>query len=142
MPTKIKLLFFCILFFQINFGQSILGKWKTIDDITGKEKGVVEIYEHKGKVYGRIIEIFDVEKRHLKCEKCDGDEKNKPYLGLIIIKGLTKDGDVYNGGKVLDPKIGKWYHCKISLEGRDKMIVRGYIGIPLFGRSQTWLRQK
>lgn len=131
-----------LLFFQISFGQSILGKWKTVDDITGKEKGVVEIFEHKGKLYGRITEIFEEEKRHMKCDKCDGDEKGKPYMGLIIIKGLTKDGEIYNGGKVLDPKIGKWYHCKITPEGKEKIIVRGYIGIPLFGRSQTWFRQK
>ena len=142
MPTKIKLLFFCILFFQINFGQSILGKWKTIDDITGKEKGVVEIYEHKGKVYGKIIEIFEVDKKHLKCDKCEGEDHNKPILGMNIIKGLKKNGDVYDGGKIIDPKNGKSYHCKVTLEGKDKLIVRGYIGISLFGRSQTWIRQK
>lgn len=139
---RIKTLLFLIVFSQISFGQSVLGKWKTIDDINGKEKGVVEIYEYKGKVYGRVIEIFEEEKKHIKCEKCEGDEKNKPVLGMNIIKGLKKDGDIYNGGKVLDPKLGKWYHCKISLEGKDKLIVRGYVGIPLFGRSQTWHRVK
>jgi len=134
--------FFLLSFFHPGFGQSIFGKWKTVDDITGKEKGIVEIYEHKGKVYGKIIEIFEEEKKHLKCDKCEGDEKGKPYMGLVIMKGLSKDGDIYTGGKVLDPKIGKWYHCKISLEGKEKLTVRGYIGIPLFGRSQTWIRQK
>ena len=139
---KFPLSILMFLVFQLCISQSIFGKWKTIDDITGKEKGVVEIFEYKGKVYGKVIEIFEVEKKHVKCEKCDGDEKNKPVMGMNIIKGLTKDGAVYNGGKVLDPKIGKWYHCKITLEGKDKLIVRGYIGIPLFGRSQTWIRQK
>ena len=131
-----------LLFFQISFSQTIFGKWKTIDDETGKEKGVVEIYEHKGKVYGKIIEIFEQNKKHLKCEKCEGDDKNKPILGLVIIKGLTKNEDIYDGGKIVDPKNGKKYHCKITLDGKDKLIVRGYIGIPLFGRSQTWIRQK
>ncbi|QBZ98393.1 DUF2147 domain-containing protein [Flavobacterium sangjuense] len=139
---KLTLSIVMFLFFQLSFSQTIFGKWKTIDDITGKEKGVVEIFEHKGKVYGRIIEIFEAEKKHIKCEKCDGDEKNKPVMGMNIIKGMTKDGDIYGGGKVLDPKIGKWYHCKISLDGKDKLIVRGYIGIPLFGRSQIWIRHK
>ncbi|MGC4039299.1 MAG: DUF2147 domain-containing protein [Flavobacterium sp.] len=139
---KINLLLFSILFCQISFSQTIFGKWKTIDDISGKEKGIVEIYEHKGKIYGRVIEIFEEEKKHIKCEKCDGEEKDKPVLGMNIIKGMKKDDDVYDGGKVLDPKIGKWYHCKISLDGKDKLIVRGYIGIPLFGRSQTWHRVK
>ena len=131
-----------LLLFQIGFSQTIFGKWKTIDDETGKEKGVVEIYEHKGKVYGKIIEIFEQNKKHLKCEKCDGDDKNKPILGLVIIKGLTKNEAIYDGGKIVDPKNGKKYHCKITLDGKDKLIVRGYIGIPLFGRSQTWIRQK
>lgn len=131
-----------MLFFQISFGQTVFGKWKTVDDVSGKEKGIVEIFEYKGKVYGRILEIFELDKKHLKCEKCDGDEKNKPLLGLVIIKGLKKDGNVYSGGKVLDPQLGKWYHCKLSLDGKDKMIIRGYIGIPLFGRSQNWFRVK
>ena len=139
---RIITLFFLLLFFQFSFGQSITGRWKTVDDITGKEKGVVEIFEVKGKIYGRIVEIFEEEKRHLKCDKCDGDDKGKPYMGLIIIKGLTKDEDIYNGGKVLDPKLGKWYHCKITPDGKDKIIIRGYIGIPLFGRSQNWSRVK
>jgi hypothetical protein len=66
----------CILLCQINFGQSILGKWKTIDDLNGKEKGVVEIFEFKGKIYGKIVEIFEHDKKHLKCEKCNGEDKN------------------------------------------------------------------
>jgi uncharacterized protein (DUF2147 family) len=139
---KLSLSIVVLLLFQLSFSQTIFGKWKTIDDITGKEKGIVEIFEHKGKIYGKVIEIFEADKKHVKCDKCDDEEKNKPVLGMNIIKGLTKDNAIYNGGKVLDPKIGKWYHCKISLEGKDKLIVRGYIGIPLFGRSQIWIRQK
>ena len=139
---KLTLLIVALLLFQLSFSQTVFGKWKTIDDITGKEKGIVEIYEKGGKVYGRIIEIFDSEHRYRKCEKCDGEDKNKPYLGLVIIKGLSKDGDIYDGGKILDPKIGKLYRCKIALDGKEKLSVRGYIGIPLFGRSQTWIRQK
>jgi len=139
---RIKLLFAFLLFFQMCFSQTIFGKWKTIDDETGKEKGIVEIYEVDGKVYGRIIEIFEVENRHRKCTKCEGADKNKPILGLVIIKGLTKNGDFFDGGKVVDPKNGESYHCKITLKSKDKLIVRGYIGIPLFGRSQTWIRYK
>lgn len=139
---KIALSLFCILFLQISWGQSILGKWKTIDDLSGKEKGIVEIFEYKNKIYGRIVEIFEADKKHLKCEKCEGEDKNKPILGMNIIKGMKKKDDAYEGGKIVDPKNGKTYHCKITLEGKDKLIVRGYIGIPLFGRSQTWTRQK
>ena len=126
--------------FQVSFSQTIFGKWKTVDDETGMENGIVEIYEKAGKVYGRIIEILEKEKKHFKCEMCEGEDKNKPVLGLVIIKGLKKKGDFYEGGKVTDPKNGKSYHCKMNLEGKDKLIVRGYIGISLFGRSQTWFR--
>jgi uncharacterized protein (DUF2147 family) len=132
----------CLFIGQINFGQSILGKWKTIDDLNGKESGIVEIFESRGKIYGKIVEIFDHDKKNLKCEKCDGEDKNKPILGLTIIKGLLKNNDVYDGGKIVDPKNGKSYHCKIAFEGKDKLIVRGFIGISLFGRSQTWIRHK
>jgi uncharacterized protein (DUF2147 family) len=132
----------CLFIGQINFGQSILGKWKTIDDLNGKESGIVEIFESKGKIYGKIVEIFEHDKKYLKCEKCIGEDKNKPILGLTIIKGLLKNNDVYEGGKIVDPKNGKSYHCKISFEGKDKLIVRGFIGISLFGRSQTWIRHK
>lgn len=139
---KIKTILFFILFFQISFGQTVLGKWKTIDDETGMEKGIVEIFELKGKFYGKIIEIFEHDKKHLKCEKCEGEDRNKPILGLTIIKGLTKNGSGYDSGRITDPKNGKSYHCKMTLDGKDKLIVRGYIGISLFGRSQTWIRHK
>jgi uncharacterized protein (DUF2147 family) len=137
-----KLILSIVVFFifQLSFSQTIFGKWKTIDDETGMENGIVEIYEKAGKVYGRIIEILEKEKKHLKCEICEGEDKNKPVLGLVIIKGLKKKGDFYEGGKITDPKNGKSYHCKMNLEGKDKLIVRGYIGISLFGRSQTWFR--
>ena len=137
-----KLILSIVVFFifQVSFSQTIFGKWKTVDDETGMESGIVEIYEKAGKVYGRIIEILEKEKKHFKCEMCEGEDKNKPVLGLVIIKGLKKKGDFYEGGKVTDPKNGKSYHCKMSLEGKDKLIVRGYIGISLFGRSQTWFR--
>ncbi|MEO5775857.1 MAG: DUF2147 domain-containing protein [Flavobacterium sp.] len=139
---KITLSIAMLFIFQLSFSQTIFGKWKTIDDVTGKEKGIVEIFEYKGKVYGKIIEIFEADKKHLKCDKCEGDDHNKPILGMNIIKGLKKNDGVYDGGKIVDPKNGKSYHCKITLEGKDRLVVRGYIGITLFGRSQTWVRQK
>lgn len=136
-----KLALFALLLgcLQIN-AQSVIGKWKTIDDKTGKAKSVVEIYESNGKIYGKVVEIFDPAKRERKCEKCEGTDKNKPVLGLIVIKGLSKDGDEYNGGKIVDPETGSVYKCFVKLEGKDKLTVRGYMGIALIGRSQTWVR--
>ena len=125
-----------------GFSQTVIGKWKTIDDETGKAKSIVEIYEKSGKIYGRILEILEEENRNRKCDLCTGIEKDKPILGMVIIKGLTKDGDEYSGGKILDPKNGKQYKCYITLDGKDKLKVRGYIGISLLGRTQTWARVK
>lgn len=131
-----------VLFFQFSFSQTVIGRWKTVDDETGKEKGIVEIYEKNGKVYGKIVEILEDEHRHKKCTLCEGEDKNKPILGLTFIKGLKKDGEEYNGGKVLDPKNGKLYKCYITLVNKDKLKVRGYIGVSLFGRTQYWYRVK
>ncbi|WP_394760349.1 DUF2147 domain-containing protein [Flavobacterium sp.] len=139
-----KKIAFLFLFFgciQMQ-SQTVLGKWKTIDDKTGETKSVVDIYENSGKVYGKIVEIMDAAKRNKKCEKCEGTDKNKPVLGLVIIKGLTKDDDEYNGGKILDPETGNIYKCILKLSGKDKLEVRGYMGFALIGRSQTWVRVK
>ncbi|MFK7001610.1 DUF2147 domain-containing protein [Flavobacterium oreochromis] len=132
----LTLLFGCL---QMN-AQSVFGKWKTIDDKTGKAKSVVEIFESNGKVFGKVIEILDPTKRDRKCEKCDGADKNKPVLGLLIIKGLSKDGEEYNGGNITDPESGNVYKCFIKLNSKDRLTVRGYMGISLIGRSQTWVR--
>ena len=138
---KLSLLFFLFTCFQLQ-AQTVLGKWKTIDDKTGQAKSVVEVYENNGKVYGEIIEIFDATKRNRKCDKCEGSDKNKPVLGLVIIKNLTKDATQYNGGKILDPETGNVYKCILKLVGKEKLEVRGYMGFSLIGRSQTWIRVK
>lgn len=137
-----KIVILLLFFIQISFSQTIIGKWKTIDDETGKEKAIIEIFEKNGKYYGKIIEILEEEHRFRKCELCQGEDKNKPILGLVIIKSMQKNGAIFDGGKITDPKNGKTYNCKISFDGNNKLIVRGYIGISLFGRSQTWVRGK
>lgn len=138
---KLTLLFIFLGCFQLQ-AQSVIGKWKTIDDKTGKVRSVVEIYEANGKIFGKIIEIEDPAKRNKTCLKCEGADKNKPILGLVVIKGLTKDDDEYNGGKILDPESGDLYKCFIKLQGKDKLEVRGYMGLSFIGRSQTWIRFK
>jgi uncharacterized protein (DUF2147 family) len=141
---KNTLLSFALFFASILAAQSqtVTGKWKTTDEETGKPKSVVEIYEKSGKIYGKIIEIFDVEKRNRLCTKCPKEDKNKPVLGMVIIKGLSKDGDEYNSGQILDPVSGKLYKCFITVEGKEKLNVRGYVGISLLGRTQIWTRIK
>ena len=120
----------------LSFAQ-IEGKWKTIDDETGKAKSVVEIYKKSdGKYYGKIDQLL-IKPEHANCVECKDDRKGKPLLGLEIIRGLAKDSDEFSGGTITDPKNGKTYKCIIKREG-NKLNVRGYIGISLIGRSQTW----
>lgn len=137
---KISILFF--FFVQFSFSQNIIGKWKTIDDESGKEKSIVEIFEKNGKIFGRILEILDPESKNKKCNQCEVEDKNKAIQGLVIIKGLIKDEEEYSNGKILDPKNGKLYKCSISLESKDKLKVRGYIGFSLIGTTQYWYRAK
>ena len=121
---------------------SVVGKWKAVDDLTGKVVSVIEIYEKGGKIYGDVIEITNVADRKKKCTLCEGADKNKPIIGLTVIKGLKKDGKEYNGGYILDPRQGKLYKCYLTSEGPDKLKLRGYVGISFIGRTQYWYRVK
>ncbi|GGF18475.1 DUF2147 domain-containing protein [Flavobacterium limi] len=122
--------------------QGVVGKWKTIDDETGEAKSIVEIYEKSGKIYGKVVDILRADRKKDVCTKCDGTEKNKPIMGMVIINGLKKDGAEYNGGTILDPTNGKKYKCYITLDSADKLKLRGYVGISIVGRTQYWTRVK
>ena len=87
-----------------------------------------------------MVEILNPAKKNAKCDKCEGADKGKPVEGLVIIKGLTKDGNEWTDGDILDPTKGKLYSCTLKLEGKDKLKVRGYLGVSLLGRTQTWTR--
>lgn len=119
--------------------QDILGKWKTIDDETGKPKSIVEIYLKDGKAYGKVVEILNPEKQDAVCDLCDEDDDrwNKKVLGMDIIRGLEQDGDEWEDGTILDPNNGKVYDCAIWVENGE-LQVRGYIAF--FFRTQTWLK--
>lgn len=129
------------LFLTISVNsQSIFGKWKTIDDETGNEKSIVEIYNVNGKAYAKILKILEKGKEDKVCDLCKDDKKNKPIKGMVIINGLSKDGEEWNDAKILDPKTGKEYKCYITLEDKNKLKVRGYIGFALIGRTQYWTK--
>lgn len=134
------LIIITLLISQSIVSQTIFGKWKTVDDETGEEKSIVEIYQEDGKVYGKIIEIFDPVKRDLPCEFCEGEDYNKPVLGLNIIKDMEKSGDVYKKGTVVNPEDGKVYDCRIKLDddNPNRLQLRGYIAF--FYRTQYWIR--
>ena len=121
--------------------QSISGQWITVDDETGKDKSIVEIYEKDGRFFGKVLKIFpgDGVDTDPLCKECPEDDPrhNKKVIGMEIIKDMEKTGDEFTGGTILDPKIGKIYKCKLWVEGHV-LNVRGYWG-PFF-RTQTWKR--
>jgi uncharacterized protein (DUF2147 family) len=124
---------------------SPVGRWKTVDDATGKVKSVVTIWEEAGKLYGRIQKLVDPDPHdpNPRCTPCTGDQKGRPVIGLKILWDLQKDGDAWSGGTILDPESGKTYKCLLSIEdGGAKLKVRGFIGVSLLGRTQYWLRDQ
>ncbi|HAJ26911.1 MAG TPA: DUF2147 domain-containing protein [Syntrophus sp. (in: bacteria)] len=126
-------------------GGSPVGKWKTIDDETNKEKSIVEVYEVGGKIYGRILQLLQEKDGGASklCTKCTGADLNKPMIGLVFVKDLKADGDEYTGGTILDPNNGKVYKCKMEvIEGGNKVKVRGFLGFSLLGRTQVWHKVK
>ncbi|MEP6898972.1 MAG: DUF2147 domain-containing protein [Rhodanobacter sp.] len=127
-----------------------VGKWKQIDDVSGKAKSIIEITESNGRLEAKVLQVMNLspeeiasEGVHPLCVKCDGERKNKPVEGMTIMWGVSKDDDVWDGGKILDPKNGKIYKVKLTLNDAGmKLDVHGYIGFALLGRSQTWERQE
>lgn len=133
------------------FASSLLDNtlWKTIDDVTGQPKAIIQISETPThQMQGTIIKIFPrpgFDQNEL-CTACKGDLRNKPIVGITVLSNMTQDkgeANRWSGGEILDPKNGKSYRCTIQLmDNSQELSVRGYIGMPLFGRSQTWHRVK
>jgi len=120
------------------------GVWKTIDE-SGKARSLVRITEENGVLTGKIEKLFRPadQDQNPKCTACEGARKDQPIIGMTILSGLKKDGNEYTGGEILDPGKGKTYKSKASLKDNgSKLEVRGYIGAPMFGRSQTWVREQ
>ncbi|HVQ04291.1 MAG TPA: DUF2147 domain-containing protein [Burkholderiaceae bacterium] len=122
-----------------------VGLWKTIDDDSKKEKSLVRISEAGGVFSGKIEKLLDPDtKPDAKCDKCTDERKDQPILGLPIIRNVKANGDdatLWDGGEILDPNNGKTYKVRLKpADGGKKLEVRGYIGAPLLGRTQTWHR--
>lgn len=121
------------------------GLWQTISDRTGQPDGLVRIVEIDGEYIGTVMAVFSPPAPDPQplCEQCKGELKNKPIVGMVILRGVRQAGDGYSAGQVLDPDEGQVYKCRITLiDGGRKLEVRGYLGIPLFGRSQVWIRKE
>jgi len=130
----------CLLFFQLANSQSVLGKWQIINEETGKVRSIIEIYEEKGTVNGRLIEISDKTKENNLCVECEGENKNKKILGLLLLQDFKKDEEKYVDGTILNPNDGKIYKSKIWVDEENPNVlnVRGYIGF--FYKTMEWRR--
>ena len=118
------------------------GVWEQVDD-NGKVGGWFFIFERDGVFEGRIVKMFPRpgEKPNPICTKCPGDQKNQPTLGLTLIKGMQRKGRSYENGTILDPRDGSVYSARMELSpDGQKLMVRGFLGIDLFGQSQIWRR--
>ncbi len=124
---------------------SPVGRWWTFDEKTGVKNGVIEITQNGDELEGKIVEIIPQpgDPPNPLCEKCEGAQKDQPVLGLTIMKGFKREGAEWNGGTILDPFSGDIYSCEMSVaDNGKKLLVRGYLGIPLLGRTETWVREE
>src|SRR5215468_11798579 len=119
---------------------SPIGQWNTVDEKTGKVRSTVEVYDQDGKIFAKITglsEPDDAQGKPKTCTACKGDDKDKPIVGLVIVKGLSPSGDRYKDGTITDPADGKVYKAEVWTEG-GKLKVRGYHG--MFYKTQTWVK--
>ena len=145
-----KLYLFLVVCFLYLFScladaaNSPVGLWKTIDDTTGKPRSLIRISDKNGELIATIEKgLLPSDSPNDVCELCTGERKGKPIIGMVIMKNMKANGDVFEGGHILDPDNGETYKCKIKLDSTgNKLEVRGFIGVSLFGRSQTWEREE
>lgn len=139
--TRISVLFAFATFAALSTGmhaQSPVGRWITLDKKSGEAESVIVIEEQDGQLIGRVDSLINPEEPNPVCEKCRGDNKNRPIIGMQIISAMQekKEGE-WSGGRALDPENGKTYRCKFWLE-EGHLRLRGYLGP--FYRTETWIR--
>ena len=122
-----------------------VGLWKTIDDETKKEKSLIRVTETGGVLTGTLEKFLDpATKPDVVCDKCSDERKDKSILGMTLVRNVKKnasDTALWDGGDILDPNNGKVYKARLKpVDGGQKLEVRGYIGVPMIGRTQTWIR--
>ena len=129
------------LFCATGKAQSVEGKWRTYDvQDPSRAEAVVELFVKNNALYVRIDQIIPKEHRQDICSLCEGEDKNKAILGLLILKGAKYSKGVWKGATILNAKNGKRYGCHISLISKDRLKVRGFIRHPWFGKNFYWDR--
>ena len=146
------ILMFAMVFFNANVKaeSTLVGTWEVIEDQgpdKGKPSSHIEIFEENGAYFGKLTKLM-LSPADTVCDKCKGDLKDKPLIGMVILQNLKKTGSMdeesgeeYAGGTIMDPGNGKTYKCKMWVKD-DVLTVRAFIGISLLGRSGQWFRVK
>ncbi|NNF59441.1 MAG: DUF2147 domain-containing protein [Rhodothermaceae bacterium] len=116
---------------------SPVGVWRTVDDEDGEPKSHVEIYEQGGKLFGRIQTLLPEGRT---CSPCADEFEGSDMRGVVILRDMEQDGDGWEGGTIRDPKTGRTYRAKMSLDGPNLLRLRGFVGFSLLGRTQVWER--
>ena len=143
---KTTLVAAALLIHAAAFAQATpVGLWKTIDDETKKEKSLIRVTETGGVLTGKLEKFLDpATKADVVCDKCNDERKDKAVLGMTLVRNVKKNADdaaLWDGGDILDPNNGKVYKARLKpVDGGQKLEVRGYIGVPMIGRTQTWIR--
>ena len=143
---KTTLVAAALLIHAAAFAQATpVGLWKTIDDETKKEKSLIRVSETGGVLTGTLEKFLDpATKPDVVCDKCSDERKDKSILGMTLVRNVKKnanDAALWDGGDILDPNNGKVYKARLKpVDGGQKLEVRGYIGVPMIGRTQTWVR--
>ena len=129
-----------LLYVPVIFSATPAGRWTTIDDKTGEKRAVVNLVVKGDTLTGTIVKVFPHAGDKGLCSNCPGEFKDKPIIGLPFMWGVTDKGNgVWENGHILEAQTGKLYHVKLAVKG-DELYVRGYIGIPMLGRTQVWVR--
>ena len=120
-----------------------VGRWRTVSDVDGKPAAIIEVIERDGTLQGVVRSLLDSSATaDERCEHCEGERHNQPIVGMTILWNMRRDGDEWRGGAILAPDSGHIYKATLRLASDGaQLIVHGYIGISLFGRSQTWYRE-
>jgi uncharacterized protein (DUF2147 family) len=121
-----------------------LGRWRTVDDNTGKPRSIVEVYDAgTGMINARVLRVLDPGKPDPVCDKCEGTRRGMPVVGMVIAWNLRPTGARLEGGSILDPDNGKVYSVRMTpVAGGEKLEVRGFLGVAWLGRTQVWLRER
>lgn len=122
---------------------SPVGRWIAYDEKTGNPSSIIEITAAGTGLAGKIVKIFPKpgDPASPVCKKCDGPDKGQPMVGLTILKGFHHDGDTWSDGTILDPRSGEVYSSELKVDSSGKkLLVRGYVGISLLGKTVTWTR--